>query len=126
MNDGPFTVFIVDDEPRVLAALSRVVTQAGYQSRTFSSARDFLSDHDPLVAGCALLDLAMPDLDGLELQSLLSAGHSERPIIFITGYGDIAMSVQAIEAGPDDAFAPHIRHPVMTCSGFARVTAPAI
>jgi FixJ family two-component response regulator len=102
MSDSAFTVFIVDDEPRVLAALSRLVTQAGYRTRTFTSARDFLSDHDPLVAGCALLDLAMPDLDGLELQRLLAAGHSERPIIFITGRGDIPTTVRAMQAGAID------------------------
>jgi len=102
MSDGPFTVFIVDDEPRVLAALSRLIAQAGYRTRTFSSARDFLSDHDPLVAGCALVDLAMPDLDGLELQRLLSAGQSERPIIFITGRGDIPTTVRAMKAGAID------------------------
>jgi FixJ family two-component response regulator len=102
MRDAGFTVFIVDDEPRVLRALSRLVTAVGYQSRTFSSAHEFLAGHDPFVPGCAVLDVAMPDVDGLRLQTMLSAGRIDRPIIFITGRGDITTSVRAMKAGAID------------------------
>jgi FixJ family two-component response regulator len=102
MRDAGFTVFIVDDEPHVLRALSRLVTAVGYQSRTFSSAHEFLADHDPFVPGCAVLDVAMPDVDGLRLQTMLSAGRIDRPIIFITGRGDITTSVRAMKAGAID------------------------
>jgi FixJ family two-component response regulator len=102
MNDAGFTVFIVDDDPGVLRALSRLITEAGYLTRAFSSAQAFLADHDPLVPGCAVLDVAMPDLDGLHLQRMLSAGRFDRPIIFITGRGDIPMSVRAMKAGAID------------------------
>ena len=102
MREGGFTVFIVDDEPQVLRALSRFVTAVGYPSRTFSSAREFLTDHDPLAPGCAVIDVVMPDIDGLRLQAILSAGHIDRPIIFITGRGDITTSVRAMKAGAID------------------------
>ena len=102
MCDTDFTVFIVDDEPQVLRALSRLVTAIGYPSRAFSSAREFLTDHDPLAPGCAVVDVFMPDIDGLRLQAILSAGHIDRPIIFITGRGDITTSVRAMKAGAID------------------------
>jgi FixJ family two-component response regulator len=82
--------------------LSRLLTAVGYQCRTFSSAREFLADHDPLVPGCAVVDVAMPRMDGLRLQTILSARHIDRPIIFITGRGDVTTSVRAMKAGAID------------------------
>jgi len=102
MRDAGFKIFIVDDEPLVLRALSRLLTAVGYQCRTFSSAREFLADHDPLVPGCAVVDVAMPRMDGLRLQTILSARHIDRPIIFITGRGDVTTSVRAMKAGAID------------------------
>ena len=102
MRDAGFKIFIVDDEPSVLRALSRLLTAVGYQCRTFSSAREFLADHDPLVPGCAVVDVAMPRMDGLRLQTILSARHIDRPIIFITGRGDVTTSVRAMKAGAID------------------------
>jgi FixJ family two-component response regulator len=102
MSDTEFTVFIVDDDPGVLRALSRLLRATAYQTRSFSSPREFLAEHDPSIPGCAILDVAMPDLDGLQLQQTLSVGGVGRPIIFITGKGDIPTSVRAVKAGAID------------------------
>jgi len=97
-----FTTFLVDDDPGVLKALSRLIRTAGYESRGYLSPRDFLRDHDPSVPGCAILDLTMPDIDGLELQQKLSEDSIERPIIFLTGNADVPASVRAMKAGAVD------------------------
>jgi FixJ family two-component response regulator len=97
-----FTVFIVDDDPGVLKALSRLLRARGYDIRPFASPQDFLARHDATVPGCAVLDVAMPALYGLALQQALSAGGSHRPVIFITGKGDIPTSVRAMKAGAID------------------------
>jgi FixJ family two-component response regulator len=99
--DAP-TIFLVDDDPGVIRALSILLQVSGYEVRSFSSAREFLSQHDPQVPGCAVFDVAMPDLDGLELQNSLLKDKVLRPVIFITGYGDIPTSVRAMRAGAVD------------------------
>jgi FixJ family two-component response regulator len=102
VTTGDFTVFIVDDDPGVLKALSRLLTATGYQTRTFSSPREFLADHDPSIPGCAVLDFAMPDIDGLQLQEALSLADVGRQIIFVTGKADILTSVRAMKEGAID------------------------
>src|SRR5262245_61904024 len=97
-----FTVFIVDDDPGVVKALSRRLRQKGYDIVAYTSPQEFLAQHDPVIPGCALLDVAMPALDGLELQQALTAGGSNRPVIFITGAGNIPTSVRAMRAGAID------------------------
>jgi FixJ family two-component response regulator len=97
-----FTVFIVDDDAGVLKALSRLLRAKGYDTRPFMSPQEFLEHHDAAVPGCAVLDVSMPDLDGLELQQALTAGGTQRPVIFITGKGDIPTSVRAMKAGAID------------------------
>jgi FixJ family two-component response regulator len=97
-----FTVFIVDDDDSVINALSRLMRLKGYDARPYTSAQDFLDRHDATVPGCAVFDVAMPGLNGLELQQTLTTGGSHRPIIFITGRGDIPMSVRAMKAGAVD------------------------
>ncbi len=97
-----FTVFIVDDDPGALKALSRRLGVRGYETRPFLSSREFLATHDPQIPGCAVLDFAMPDLDGLQLQEALAETGSSRPIIFLTGMGDIPTTVRAIKAGAID------------------------
>lgn len=97
-----FTVFIVDDDPAVLRALGRLLAAARYRTRTFGSPEEFLTRHDPAEPGCAVFDVAMPDVDGLELQQLLFDSGIERPIIFVTGQGDIPTSVRAMKAGAVD------------------------
>ena len=101
MTDSP-TVFIVDDDPGVVKALSRLVRANGYDVRSFVTPRDFLAQHDGALPGCAVFDLSMPDLDGLALQQALTADGVQRPVIFVTGKGDIPTSVRAMKAGAID------------------------
>lgn len=99
--DNAFTVFIVDDDAGVARALSR--KSRGYETQSFTSSREFLESHDAAQPGCAVLDLSMPDLDGLQLQqALVREGAVPRPIIFLSGRGDIPTSVRAIKAGAVD------------------------
>ncbi len=102
MSEGDFSVFIVDDDPGVLRALARLVTAAGYRTHTYGSPEAFLAQHDAAEPGCAVLDLAMPAVDGLALQQLLRDDGSARPVIFVTGMGDIPTSVRAMRAGAVD------------------------
>jgi FixJ family two-component response regulator len=102
MNDSAFTVFLVDDDPGVLKALARLLQTRGYAVQSFTSPQAFLGNHDASVPGCAVLDVSMPDLDGLALQQALAAEGSQRPVIFLTGKGDIPTSVRAMRAGAVD------------------------
>jgi FixJ family two-component response regulator len=93
------TVFIVDDDPDVCRAVGRLVRGAGYEVREFNSARDFLVAHEPEPHGCLLLDLSMPDVDGLQLQQRLMASGCHRPIVFLSANGDVHNTVRAMKAG---------------------------
>jgi FixJ family two-component response regulator len=104
-----FAVFLVDDDPSVLMALSRMIRASGYESRGFLSPRDFLREHDPAVPGCVVLDLAMPDVDGLELQQRLTQAGVGRPIICLSGRADIPASVRAMKAGAIDFLVKPVR-----------------
>lgn len=97
-----FTVFIVDDDERIVKALSRLMRVRGYAVQAFTSPHEFLAGHDPALPGCAVLDVSMPGLDGLELQRALTVSNAHRPIIFITGKGDVPTSVHAMKAGAVD------------------------
>jgi FixJ family two-component response regulator len=98
-----FTVYLVDDDPGVLKALSRLLRARGYEVKPYSSPELFLEEHDVAVPGCAILDVSMPGLDGLQLQrALTAAGGSHRPVLFVTGKGDIPTSVRAMKAGAID------------------------
>jgi FixJ family two-component response regulator len=97
-----FTIFLVDDDARIIKALSRLMRLKGYEVQSFTSPQEFLAKHDAAIHGCAVLDVSMPGLDGLELQQALAAGGSHRPIIFITGQGDIPTTVRAMKAGAID------------------------
>ena len=99
MSGMKHTVFIVDDDPSVLKALARLLRSAGLNAITFASAQEFLDHHGQNTPGCLVLDAAMPHINGLELQQALVAQGSELPIIFLTGHGDIPMSVRAIKQG---------------------------
>jgi FixJ family two-component response regulator len=101
-SDSSFVVFLVDDDPGVLKALTRLLRAKGHEVRAFASSTEFLAQHDSSVHGCAILDVSMPDLDGLELQATLMASGAERPVIFITGVGDIPATVRAMKAGAVD------------------------
>ena len=98
-----FTVYLVDDDPGVLKALSRLLRARGYEVKPYCSPQLFLEEHDVAVPGCAILDVSMPGLDGLQLQRVLTAaGGSHRPVLFVTGKGDIPTSVRAMKAGAID------------------------
>jgi len=97
-------VFVVDDDAAVRQALDSLIRSAGLRVETFSSARAFLRHHRPEVPSCLVLDVRLPDLNGLELQRKLSAGSRPLPILFITGHGDIPMSVRAMKAGAAEFF----------------------
>jgi FixJ family two-component response regulator len=96
----PVILYIIDDDPEVRRALARLLRSAGYTTRSFGSASEFLvSGEARFCAGCIILDLAMPGLNGLELQEYLGSSGCHRPIIFLTGNGDISKSVRAMKAG---------------------------
>ena len=104
-----FTVFLVDDDARVLRALSRMLTAHGRDVRTFASAEQFLTEHDPEIPGCAIFDVAMPGLDGLELQRVLGVRGNQPPVIFISGQRDVPTSVNAMKAGAVDFLTKPLR-----------------
>jgi FixJ family two-component response regulator len=110
MNEGAFTVFLVDDDPGVLKSLARLLRTSGYDSRTYVSATGIFARARSPGFGCAVLDLAMPGLDRMQLQQALAVEGIARPIIFLTGKGDIPTSVRAMKAGavdfPDEAGRP--------------------
>jgi FixJ family two-component response regulator len=93
------TIFIVDDDPSIRLALENLVSSIGQQVETYAAAQDFLRDCPSNPAGCLVLDVQMPGLSGLDLQSELSHAGIHLPIIFITGHGDIPTSVRAMKAG---------------------------
>jgi FixJ family two-component response regulator len=92
-------VFLLDDESSVLHALERLLHASGFAVHAWTSAFEFLAEHDPETPGCLISDVVMPDMSGLDLHRALVSTGSERPIIFITGHGSIPMSVQAMKAG---------------------------
>ena len=96
------TVFVVDDDEAVRKAVSRLLRSAGIAAAVFASPREFLAQYNPATPGCLLLDMAMPDLDGLQLQTALTEKGCILPIIFLTGHGDVSKSVQAMKQGAFD------------------------
>lgn len=96
------TVYIVDDDDSFRAAMSRLLRAAGFDVKSFPSATDFLCDLTPDAQGCVIADLKMPGVSGLELQNALSKSESPMPVIFLTGYGDIPSTVQAMRHGAED------------------------
>lgn len=101
MNTQP-CIFIIDDDYAVRDSLGLVLETAGFNYQTFESAEHFLEIYSYETSGCLLLDMNMPGLNGDELQAELIRRNIHLPIIFLTAYGDIAMSVRAIKAGADD------------------------
>ena len=95
---GPI-VFVVDDDASVREALSSLIRSVGLNVETFSSAQEFLKRQRPEVPACLVLDVRMPGLSGLDLQRELGMAKNGIPVIFITGHGDIPMSVRAMKAG---------------------------
>jgi FixJ family two-component response regulator len=99
MGEAESIVFIIDDDPLYRSSSERLVRSVGFSVQSFESARDFLSSRWPNVPSCLVLDVRMPGLSGLDLQRELAEAGVHTPIIFVTGHGDIPMSVQAMKAG---------------------------
>ena len=102
MNPPEGTVYVVDDDPDMRKALARLCRSAGFHTKPFATAREFLDAGVPESPACLVLDVRMPGLSGLDLQSELAARNIHTPIVFITGHGDIPMSVRAMKAGAID------------------------
>jgi FixJ family two-component response regulator len=103
-------VFVVDDDAAVREALDSLIRSVGLRVETFSSARAFLRHPRPELPSCLVLDVRLPDLNGLDLQRKLAAGDRPLPIIFITGHGDIPMSVRARKEGAAEFFTKPFNH----------------
>jgi len=106
-------VFVVDDDVSVRESLESLIRCAGWQAETFSSAQEFLAH--PRVDGpsCLVLDVSLPGLNGLDLQKRVAAARTDMPIIFITGYGDVPMTVQAMKAGAVEFLTKPLRDDVL-------------
>src|SRR3954471_16804044 len=96
------SVAVVDDDVFVLKALDRLLQSAGFAVETFTSAQDFLGTCSSNMAGCVVTDLSMPGLGGLELQQALAKAFDSRPIVFISGQGDVPGTVEAMKGGAAD------------------------
>ena len=114
-------VFVVDDDISVRESLELLIRHAGWEPETFSSAQEFLARPRAFVPSCAILDVSLPDLNGLDLQKRITSERVDMPIIFITGYGDVPTTVQAMKAGAvefltkpfgDDVLLSAIRHAI--------------
>jgi FixJ family two-component response regulator len=99
VKDADAVVFVVDDDSSVREAIKSLIRLEGLRVETFGTAQEFLQSKRPDVPGCVVLDVELPGLSGLDLQRELTAHGIKLPIIFITGYGDIPMSVRAMKAG---------------------------
>ena len=99
MTEAPPVVIIVDDDPSFRTFVKRLVESVGMKALPFESAEQFLGAHLPNTAACLVLDVQMPGISGLDLQRELAKSGHDLPIIFMTGHGDIPMSVQAMKAG---------------------------
>ena len=114
-------VFVVDDDISVRESLESLIRFVGWQPETFASAEEFLARPRSLAPSCLVLDVSLPNLNGLELQKLIAPDRIDMPIIFITGHGDVPMTVQAMKAGAvefltkpfaDDVLLTAIRHAI--------------
>jgi FixJ family two-component response regulator len=99
MSTATAIVFVVDDDISVRESLELLIFSAGWQPQTFASAQEFLGRPRALVPSCLVLDVSLPGLNGLELQERVAGERCDMPIIFITGHGDVPMTVQAMKAG---------------------------
>jgi FixJ family two-component response regulator len=104
MPHGTPVVFVVDDDVSVRESLEALIRFAGWQVEVFATAQEFLSHRRVAAPSCLVLDLALPDLNGLDLQKRVAADRPDMPIIFITGYGDVPTSVQAMKKGAVEFF----------------------
>ncbi|HEX6828368.1 MAG TPA: response regulator transcription factor, partial [Burkholderiales bacterium] len=96
------TVYVVDDDAAVRDAVALLLGLRGFRTACFSTAESFLASHKPGIVGCLLLDVRMPGMSGLELQSELDARGDPLPVIIVTGHGDVPMARTALKAGAED------------------------
>jgi len=106
-------VFVVDDDISVRESLASLICFAGWHPKTFASAQEFLSHPRIFVPSCLVLDVTLPDLDGLDLQKRIATDRADMPIIFITGHGDVPMTVRAMKAGAVEFFTKPYRDEVL-------------
>jgi FixJ family two-component response regulator len=99
MSHATPVVFVVDDDVSVRESLELLIGCAGWQAETFASAQEFLARPRVIAPSCLVLDVSLPDLNGLDLQKRVAVDRVDMPIIFITGYGDVPMTVRAMKAG---------------------------
>jgi FixJ family two-component response regulator len=109
MSSERSVVFVVDDDASIRDALKNLFSSVGLNVETFASAQEFLSSPHP-EAGCLVLDVRLPGLSGFDLQRKLVEANGQKPIIFVTGHGDIQMSVKAMKAGAVDFLTKPFRH----------------
>lgn len=120
MNPAQPTVFIVDDDPAIRDALTLMVAQEGFSVSVFESAEAFIEHCQVEPLGCAIVDIRMTGMDGMQLQEVLAKRNIRLPLIFLTGHGDIPMSVRAIKAGAVDFLTkPVTREKLMSSVRFA-------
>jgi len=99
MKNKNVTIHIVDDDPGMLKYLSELVSTIDYKSETYDNANDFLNAYNDDGLGCLILDLRLPDINGLELQQQLASNNIDLPVIMISGFGDVPTAVKAMKAG---------------------------
>jgi FixJ family two-component response regulator len=109
-------VFVVDDDVSLRESLEALIRLAGWRPETFASAQEFLARPHTLAPSCLILDVNLPDLNGLELQSRIAAGRLDMPIIFVSGYGDVPITVQAMKAGAVDFLTKPFSHDVLVAA----------
>jgi FixJ family two-component response regulator len=106
-------VFVVDDDVSVRESIGALIRTAGWQTETFDCAQKFLAHTRPIAPSCLILDVSLPDLNGLDLQKHISGEGASLPIIFITGHGDVPMTVQAMKAGAVEFLTKPFKHDVL-------------
>ena len=122
MSERNFAVFLVDDDPGLLKALTRLLTAKGYATQPYTSPATFLAANDPEAPGCAVIDMAMPEMDGLALQRSMAEKGDIRPIIFLTGQASVSNTVHAMQAGAVD----FLEKPVNAVDLFSAVERAAV
>ena len=113
MSDKPMRIFIIDDDSSVRISLARLLGAAGYETEVFASAEEYLTRERFDGVACLILDVRMPGSSGLELQQTLNELGSDLPVLFLTGHGDIPMSVKAIRGGAVNFLTKPVREAVL-------------
>jgi FixJ family two-component response regulator len=102
MSDTGPLVYVVDDDPSAREGVARLIRSAGLMTKTFASGEEFLAAARPTIPSCLVLDVNLPGLSGLDVQKELIKSGAQIPVIFLTGHGDIPMTVSAVKAGAVD------------------------